>query len=70
MGQHFARVGAMANGRVPFDAKVAQENADIVAAMAKLPWAGFGPGTDKAAPTKAKARSGASSPSSRMPARR
>ena len=55
MGQHFARVGAMANGRVPFDAKVAQENADIVAAMAKLPWAGFGPGTDKAAPNKAKA---------------
>jgi cytochrome c556 len=23
--------------------------------MAKLPWAGFGPGTDKGAPTKAKA---------------
>ena len=55
MGQHFARVGAMANGRIPFDAKVAGENAEIVAAMAKLPWAGFGPGTDKGAPTKAKA---------------
>lgn len=54
MGQHFARVGAMANGRVPFDAKVAADNAEIVAAMAKLPWAGFGPGTDKGAPTKAK----------------
>jgi cytochrome c556 len=54
MGQHFARVGAMVNGRVPFDAKVAAENAEIVAAMAKLPWAGFGPGTDKGAPTKAK----------------
>ena len=47
MGQHFGRVGAMANGRVPFDAKVAAENADVVAEMAKLPWAGFGPGTDK-----------------------
>ena len=46
MGQHFARIGAMANGRTPFDAKVA--------AMAKLPWAGFGPGTDKGAATKAK----------------
>ncbi len=55
MGQHFARIGAMANGRAPFDAKVAAENAEIVAAMAKLPWAGFGPGTDKGAPTKAKA---------------
>lgn len=55
MGQHFQRVGAMANGRIPFDAKVAAENAEVVAAMAKLPWAGFGPGTDKGAPTKAKA---------------
>ena len=41
MGQHFGGLGAMANGRAPFDAKVAQENADIVAQMAKLPWAGF-----------------------------
>ena len=53
MGQHFGRIGAMANGRVPFDAKVAQDNADVVAEMAKLPWAGFGPGTDKGAQTKA-----------------
>ena len=37
MGQHFGRVGAMANGKVPFDAKVAEQNADIVAQMAKLP---------------------------------
>ena len=41
MAQHFGRVGAMANGKVPFDAKVAEQNADIVAQMAKLPWAGF-----------------------------
>lgn len=54
LGQHFSRLGAMANGRVPFDAKVAQENADIVASMAKLPWAAFGPGTDKGASHKAK----------------
>jgi cytochrome c556 len=53
MGQHFGRLGALANGRVPFDAKAAQENADVVAQMAQLPWAGFGPGTDKGAPTKA-----------------
>lgn len=55
MGQHFGRIGAMANGRIPFDAKAAAENADIVADMAKLPWAGFGAGTDKGLPTKAKA---------------
>lgn len=54
MGQHFGRVGAMANGRVPFDAKVAADNADVVAYMSKLPWAGFGPGTDKGGNTKAK----------------
>ena len=54
MGQHFARLGAMANGRIPFDAKAAQDNADVVASLASLPWAGFGPGTDKGAPTKAK----------------
>jgi cytochrome c556 len=43
MGAHFGRVGAMAAGRVPFDAKVAQENIDIAVSMSKLPWAGFGP---------------------------
>lgn len=46
MGQHFSRVGAMANGRVPYDAAVATANADIVAEMAKLPWTGFGAGTE------------------------
>jgi cytochrome c556 len=54
MGQHFGRIGAMASGRAPFDAKVASENADVVASMAKLPWAAFGPGTDKGGDTKVK----------------
>ncbi|WP_096698817.1 cytochrome c [Polaromonas sp. AER18D-145] len=54
MGTHFGRLGAMANGRVSFDAKVAADNGEIVAAMAKLPWAGFGAGTDKGGNTKAK----------------
>lgn len=47
MGTHFSRIGAMANGRVPFDAAVAAENAAIVQAMSKLPYTAFGPGTDK-----------------------
>jgi cytochrome c556 len=55
MGQHFSRIGAMANGRVPYDAAAAVQNAEIVADMAKLPWAGFGPGTDKVTPSRAKA---------------
>ena len=54
MSQHFGRIGAMVNGRVPFDAKVAAENAEVVAELAVLPWAAFGPGTDKGN-TKAKA---------------
>ena len=47
MAAHFGRIGAMVNGRVPFDGKVAAENAAIVETMSKLPWAAFGPGTDK-----------------------
>jgi cytochrome c556 len=47
MAAHFGRLGAMANGRMPYDAKTAAENAEIVAVMAKLPWAAFGEGTDK-----------------------
>lgn len=47
MAAHFGRVGAMASGRAPYDAKAAAENADIAAAMAKLPWAAFTDGSDK-----------------------
>lgn len=47
MAAHFGRLGAMANGRVPYDAKVAADNADVVATLSKLPWAAFGEGTDK-----------------------
>ena len=54
MSQHFGRIGAMVNGRVPYDAKAAVENAEVVADMVKLPWAGFGAGTDKVTNTKAK----------------
>ena len=45
-GQHFGRVAAMANGRVPFDAAAAASNAELVATISKLPWAGFSPGTE------------------------
>lgn len=47
MGQHFSRLGAMANGRTPFDAKVAADNAELVAALSHLPWNAFVPGSDK-----------------------
>jgi cytochrome c556 len=54
MASHFGRIGAMANGRVPFDAAAAQANADIAVMMSRLPYAAFGEGTDKAGNTKAK----------------
>ena len=47
MAAHFGRLGAMANGRIPYDAKAAADNADVVATLSKLPWAAFGEGTDK-----------------------
>ena len=56
MGNHFySRLGAMANGRVPFDAKAAAENADIVMTLSRLPWVGFGPETNGVGKTDAKA---------------
>jgi cytochrome c556 len=45
MSTHFGRIGAMAQGRVPFDAAVAAANAEIAADMSKLPYAGFVEGT-------------------------
>ena len=47
MAAHFGRLGAMANGRAPYDAKAAADNAELVLAMSKLPWPAFGEGTDK-----------------------
>lgn len=47
LGHHFSRLGAMANGRVPYDAATAAADGDVLAAVAKLPAAGFVPGSDK-----------------------
>ena len=45
MATHFGRIGAMAQGKVPFDGAAAAANAEIVATMSKLPFAGFVEGT-------------------------
>jgi len=47
LATHFGRLGAMANGRVPYDAKAAADNAEVIATVAKLPWAAFVDGSDK-----------------------
>jgi cytochrome c556 len=45
MAAHFGRIGAMAQGKVPFDGASAAANAEIVAMISKLPYAGFVEGT-------------------------
>ena len=47
LSTHFGRLGAMAQGRMPFDARLAAENADVVATVSRLPWAAFVDGSDK-----------------------
>ena len=47
MATHFGRVAGMANGKIPFDAKLAADNAEIATMMSKLPFAGFVEGSDK-----------------------
>ncbi len=54
MGSHMGRLGAMAQGKAPFDAKVAAENAAVLESLSKLPYVAFLEGTDKG-DTKAKA---------------
>lgn len=54
MGAHFGVLGAMANGRIPFDAQAAARNADIVAFVSHLPFNGFVPGSERGE-TRAKA---------------
>ena len=52
-GATLGQVFAMANGRVPFDAKVATENIEIVAMLNRLQFKAFVEGSDKGN-TKAK----------------
>lgn len=54
MGNHFGRLGAMVNGRVPYDAKIAADNAALVATLAKLPGNAFPVGSETGLNTRAK----------------
>jgi cytochrome c556 len=45
IGKYFGPLGGMAQGRVPFDAKLVQRNADYLNALAQMPWDGFDPST-------------------------
>ena len=47
MNTHVGRIFAMANGKVPFDAKTAADNAEVAAAVSKWQFSGFVDGSDK-----------------------
>ena len=48
MGAHFGRLGAMAQGKIAWDAKAVADNIDVVETLHTLPFAAFGPETSKA----------------------
>ena len=45
MANHVGRIGAMVQGRVPYDAAAATQNAEIIATLSHLPFVGFVEGT-------------------------
>ena len=55
MGAHFGRIGAVVQGKAPYDPKATIENANIVLTMSRLPYVAFVEGSDKGGNTKAKA---------------
>ncbi len=45
MANHFGRIGAMVQGKAPYDAAAAATNAEVAGTMSRLPFAGFVEGT-------------------------
>jgi cytochrome c556 len=41
IGKYWGPVNAMAQGKVPFNADIAERNADFLAVLSKMPWDGF-----------------------------
>jgi len=53
-GFHVGRLFGMANGRIPFDAKVAAADAAVLEAVSRLPYIAFTDGSDTVASSRAK----------------
>ncbi len=47
LSAHFGVLGAMANGRAPYDARQAAYSADVIQLVSHLPFTGFVAGSDK-----------------------
>lgn len=54
LSAHFGVLGAMANGKAPFDARKAAYSGEVIQLVSHLPFAGFVPASDKGE-TRAKA---------------
>jgi len=54
LGTHFGRLSAMAQGKVPFDAKAAAENAEVMTMMSRLAFTAFPESSAVVEGTKAK----------------
>jgi len=44
-GKYLGPMGAMAQGKIPYNASVVQRNAGFLEALSKMPWDGFDPST-------------------------
>lgn len=47
MAAHYGALGAMANGRAPYDAAAAARHGEVLQMVSTLPWSAFTAGTDK-----------------------
>ena len=45
IAKYFGPLGAMAQGKAPYNAQVVQRNAEYLAVLSQLPWDGFQPST-------------------------
>src|SRR5262245_38020429 len=48
MGKYFGPMAGMAQGRIPYDAKIVQRNAGFLDNLSRMPWDGFSEGTKDA----------------------
>ena len=53
-GKYFGPIGAMVQGKIPYDAAVVTRNAGYLEALAKMPWDGFQASTMEVKDTAAK----------------
>ncbi len=44
-GKYFGPLGAMAQGKIPFDGKIVTRNAGFLSTLSQMPWDGFDPST-------------------------